>query len=94
MEHTFSTPEKTHHTISSTTINKANEDGTITTTEIYTTMSKKTRINYDALIEQNVFTCDDGNEMKYYNAMMKKGELAVFIAEHGNKPICFISVKI
>ena len=94
MEHTFSTPEKTHHTISSTTINKANEDGTITTTEIYTTMSKKTRINYDALIEQNVFTCDDGNEMKYYNAMMKKGELAVFIAEHGNKPMCFISVKV
>ena len=94
MEHNFSTPEKTHHTISSTTINKANNyDGTITTTEVYTTMSKKTRINYDALIEQNVFTCDDGNEMKYYNALLKKGEFAVFVTEYGNKPMCFISIK-
>ena len=92
MEKEYSTPQKSHQ-FSLSLYLTTNEDGSVTTTEVQTTRSIKTRINYDADIHQSVFRCEtDEKEIKIYNALLTKSEYAIF-NKYSNKPVCYISIN-
>ena len=78
--------------ITTTTYTKENEDGS--TTEITTTLSKKTKINYNQITEKNtvVFKTDE-NDTRYSNILESKKDFAIVLEKNGHKPITFISNK-
>ena len=91
-EENKSIPSNLNEIINTATYTKENEDGS--TTEITTTLSKKTEIHYDQITEKNtiVFKTDE-NDTRYSNILESKKDFAIVLEKNSHKLITFISNK-
>ena len=91
-ENGVNNPNNLNEITTTTTYTKENEDGS--TTEIKTTLSKKTEINYDQISEKNtvVFKTDE-NDTRYSNILETKKDFAIVLEKNGPKLITFIPNK-
>ena len=73
-----------------TTFVDEHDDGSITKTEVSTTVTKKKQIEYAFQRKSTVVLKADDNDKKYADALKKKEEFAVFIGKVNPIPITFI----
>jgi hypothetical protein len=82
--------EEVTTTTTTTTYVDEHDDGSITTTEVSATVTKRKQIEYAFQRKSTVVLKADDNDKKYADALNKKEEFAVFIGKVNPLPVTFI----